>query len=83
MRCINVFWVNLTDNPGAPMLRWISLLAGTCFASAAAGLGVFGSVDPSARGWCLVLTALSATMLISLFDAYETEAVKANDRSED
>ena len=65
------------------MLRWISLVAGTCLTSAAAGLGALGPVDSSARGWCLALTALSATMLISLFDAYETEAAASTDRTED
>ncbi len=65
------------------MLRWITLLSGTCVASGAAGLGVIGQVDGTARGWFLALTALSATFLISSFDAYETETTTTNDRADD
>jgi hypothetical protein len=65
------------------MLRWITLLSGTCLGSGAVGLGMIGPVDGGARGWCLALTALSATFLISSFDAYETEASRASDRDED
>lgn len=60
------------------MLRWILLLSGTCLSSAVAGLGLAGPVDGTARGWCLTLTALSATLLISSFDAYETDAGAAS-----
>lgn len=56
------------------MLRWITALLGICLMSGAAGLGVVGPVEVSVRSWCLVLTALSATLLISSFDAYETQA---------
>ena len=65
------------------MLRWIAFLAGTCVCSAIAGLGLAGPIDGSARGWCLALTALSATVLISSFDAYETEASPNGGRDPD
>lgn len=65
------------------MLRLITLLLGTCLVSAAAGLGLVGPVDASARSWCLALTALSATLLVSSFDAYETEQAVTVDRDED
>lgn len=56
------------------MLRWITALLGTCLVSGAAGLGLVGPVQGSVRNWCLALTALSATLLISSFDAYETQS---------
>lgn len=65
------------------MLRWITLLFSTCSVSAAVGLGLLGPVDTTARGWCLALTALSATLLVSAFDAYETEHPVTVEHDED
>ena len=70
------------SSAGRSMLRWITFLFGTCVTSAVAGLGLLGTVDVTARNWCLVLTALSATLLVSSFDAYETERPRP-ERDED
>lgn len=66
------------------MLRWITALLGTCLLSGSAGLGILGPVEAGVRNWCLVLAALSATLLVSSFDAYETQSsARSSDRSED
>ena len=65
------------------MLRWIALLFATCAASGTAGLGYLGSIDGTARGWCLALTALTGMLLISSCDAYETEASAVRTPDED
>lgn len=58
------------------MLRWIVALTVLCAASAVVG---FGHVVPSASTLSslgLMVFALSATLLIGSFEAYETQAVR-------
>ena len=60
------------------MLSWILSLSALCAASAAV---VFGHVVPMASpvsSLCLAVCALSATLLIGSFEAYETRAVKVD-----
>ena len=59
------------------MLRWIIILALVCSISAIVGLGLIVPVQGSVQGLLLALTALSATMLVSSFDAFETQASTA------
>ena len=77
-----MIWVSIVGMPN--MLRWITALLGTCLVSGAAGLGFVGPMDGHVRNWCLALTALSATLLISSFDAYETQAhTRSSDREDE
>ena len=63
------------------MLRWILALAVLCAASAALGFGQVMQVGATASGLCLAVFALSGTLLIGSFEAYETQAVRS-DRDE-
>ena len=60
------------------MLRWILTLAVLCTASAALGFGQVMPVGGGTSGLFLAVFALSATLLIGSFEAYETRAVKAD-----
>lgn len=57
------------------MLRWILALAVLCAVSMALGLSQAVPVGGTLSGLCLAVSALSATLLIGSFEAYETEAV--------
>ena len=60
------------------MLRWIIALSVLCTASAAIG---FGKIVPAASpisSVSLAIFALSAVLLISAFDAFETQAVPSD-----
>jgi hypothetical protein len=61
------------------MLRWIVMLAALCFVSAALGLGQFIPMASSMQSFFLILTAVSAMLLISTCDAFETQAVRVRD----
>ena len=58
------------------MLRWILALAALCVGSAMVGLGHVTPVSGTMSGLCLAVFALSATVLIGSFEAYETQAVR-------
>ena len=58
------------------MLRWILALAALCVGSAALGFGHVAPVSGTLSGLCLAVCALSATLLIGSFEAYETQAIR-------
>lgn len=58
------------------MLRFILALAALCVVSGALGLGHVMPVSGTFSGLCLAVFALSATLLIGSFEAYETQAVR-------
>ena len=58
------------------MLRLMLALAALCVGSAVLGLGHFAPISGSLSGVCLTVFALSATLLIGSFEAYETQAVR-------
>ncbi len=60
------------------MLRWMMALAALCVGSAALGFGHVTPVSGSLSGLCLAIFALSATLLIGSFEAYETRAVRGD-----
>ena len=60
------------------MLRWMSALAALCVGSAALGFGHVTPVDGRVSSLCLAVCALSATLLIGSFEAYETQAVRGD-----
>ncbi len=57
------------------MLRLMLALAALCVGSAALGLGHVAPISGAMSGLCLAVFALSATLLIGSFEAYETQAV--------
>ena len=60
------------------MLRWILALAALCVGSAALGFGHVTAIDGRMSSLCLAVCALSATLLIGSFEAYETQAVRGD-----
>ena len=60
----------------SPMLRLILALMALCAGSAVLGFGHFTSISGSLSSVCLAVFALSATLLIGSFEAYETQAVR-------
>ena len=58
------------------MLRLILALAALCVGSGVLGLGHLMPVSGPFSGLCLAVFALSATLLIGSFEAYETQAVR-------
>lgn len=58
------------------MLSWMMALAALCAASAALGFGHVTPMSGTLSGVCLAVFALSATLLIGSFEAYETQAVR-------
>lgn len=64
------------------MLRWIVALSLLCAASAAVGFGHVVPFASTLSSLCLMVFALSATLLIGSFEAYETQAlrVESDDR---
>ena len=58
------------------MLRWMMALAALCVGSAALGFGHVTPMSGTLSGVCLAVFALSATLLIGSFEAYETQAVR-------
>jgi uncharacterized membrane protein YtjA (UPF0391 family) len=58
------------------MLSWMMALAALCVASAALGFGHVTPMSGTLSGVCLAVFALSATLLIGSFEAYETRAVR-------
>ena len=64
------------------MLRLIMALAALCVGSAAMGLGKVIPVPATTSGLCLAVFAISATLLIGSFEAYETQATRVVDRDD-
>ena len=60
------------------MLRWIGLSAGLCAVSSALGSGKVIHLTAGIEGCFLVVAALSAMVLISSYDAYETQGTAAD-----
>ena len=51
-------------------------LTALCAGSAVLGFGHFTSISGSLSSFCLAVFALSATLLIGSFEAYETQPVR-------
>ena len=64
------------------MLRLMMALSALCVVSAAMGLGKVMPLPATTSGLCLAVFALSATLLIGSFEAYETEASRVVERDE-
>ena len=58
------------------MLRWMMALAALCVGSAALGFGHVTPMSGTLSGVCLAVFALSATLLIGSFEAYETRGLR-------
>lgn len=58
------------------MVRLMLALAALCAVSGVLGLGRVVPVSATFSGLCLAVFALSATLLIGSFEAYETRAVR-------
>lgn len=56
------------------MLRWVALSAFLSVAFACLGLGQVVPLAGSVQSFFLAMAALSATVLFSSYDAYETQA---------
>ncbi len=56
------------------MLRWVTLSAVLCVAFACLGLGQVVPLASGMQSFFLAMAALSGTVLISSYDAYETQA---------
>ena len=65
------------------MLRWMLGLASLCFLSALLGLGNVVAMASDMKGMLLTLTALSGAMLVSTFDAFETQAGVTGDADDE
>ena len=65
------------------MLRWMLGLAALCFVSALLGLGNVVAIASDMKGMLLTLTALSGALLVSTFDAFETQARVSGDADDD
>ncbi len=63
------------------MLRWIFALTSLCAITATIGFGRIVPISSTTAGLCLAVFALSATLLIGSFEAYETQPARA-DRDE-
>ena len=55
------------------MLRWIGLSAFLCVAFVCLGLGQGTGLSSGVQSFFLAMAALSATVLISSYDAWETQ----------
>lgn len=64
------------------MLRLMMALSALCVGSAAMGLGKIMPLPATTSGLCLAVFALSATLLIGSFEAYETEASRVVERDD-
>ena len=64
------------------MLRLMMALSALCVGSAAMGLGKVIPLPATTSGLCLAVFALSATLLIGSFEAYETEASRVVERDD-
>lgn len=60
------------------MLRWIVGLTVFCLVSAALGLGHIMPMESNTQSMWLALTALSGTLLVCSFDAFETQTNHAS-----
>ena len=58
------------------MLRWIIALTVLCGVSATLGFGQFVPLASAPSGLFLAIFAVSATLLIGSFEAYETQGVR-------
>lgn len=61
------------------MLRWIAVSAVTCVGCVAMGLGKVMPLTSGIESFFLAMAALSGTVLVSSYDAYETQAVDRDD----
>ncbi len=57
------------------MLRWVGFSALLCVLCAAIGLGKIVTLTAGVENFFLAMAALSATVLFSSYDAYETQAI--------
>ncbi len=58
------------------MLRWIFGLTCLCAVTAYIDFGKIVPIGSTTGGLCLVIFALSATLLIGSFEAYETQTAR-------
>ena len=61
------------------MLRWIAMSAITCVGCAALGLGKVMPLASGVESFFLAMAALSGTILVGSYDAYETQGVDSDD----
>lgn len=61
------------------MLRWIAMSAVTCVGCAAIGLGKVYPLASGVESFFLAMSALSGTILVSSYDAYETQGIDRDD----
>lgn len=61
------------------MLRCVTLSALLCALCAALGFGKLLPLTSGVESFFLAMAALSATVLISSYDAYETQGVETDD----
>ena len=80
LHCVHVAGVDRVRS--MMMLRLMMALAALCVGSAAMGLGKVMPLPATTSGLCLAVFALSATLLIGSFEAYETEASRVVERDD-
>jgi hypothetical protein len=61
------------------MLRWICLSAVLCAIFVSLGLGEVVPLASGVQSFFLAMAALSGTVLVSSYDAYETQAIERDD----
>lgn len=61
------------------MLRCVTFSALACALCSALGFGKVVALNSSVESFFLAMAALSATVLISSYDAYETQSVPTED----
>ncbi len=61
------------------MLRWIGISAFICVCCAALGFGKILPLTNGLESFFLAMAALSGTVLVSSYDAYETEVAPIDD----
>lgn len=61
------------------MLRWIAMSAVTCVGCAALGLGKVYPLASGVESFFLAMSALSGTILVGSYDAYETQGIDRDD----
>lgn len=61
------------------MLRWVAISAISSVTFAALGLGQIVPLAPGMQSFCLAMAAFAGTVLVSSYDAYETQDAPAED----
>ena len=61
------------------MLRWVILSAALCAAFGSLGLGAVVPLASGVQSFFLAMAALTGTVMVSSYDAYETQAADTDD----